>query len=117
MMVAQPRTNSGWYAGIEFSGRTRMILQRDGDALHGEIGLNPEPSPFRTRLESRKILATPPVFLGAFTGGADGLGNVLRPWVRKVLMNPTTWKNPDYPLLVNNRWGSGMEVNRRLQSG
>ena len=114
MMVEQPQTESGWYAGIEFSGRTRMTLQRNAQTLHGEIGLNPEPGPFRTRLESQETFEAPTIFLGAFTGGADGLGNVLRPWVRTVLMNPVTWKNPDFPMLVNNSWGSGMAVNEAI---
>ncbi len=114
VMVEQPRFESGWYAGIEFSGRTRITLQRDSSTVHGEIGLNPDPGPFRTRVEPGESFDTPTVFLGAFTGGADGLGNMLRPWVRKVLMNPVTWKNPDYPLLVNNSWGSGMEVDETI---
>ncbi|HZC42871.1 MAG TPA: glycoside hydrolase family 36 protein, partial [Acidobacteriaceae bacterium] len=114
MMVEQPQTRSGWYAGIEFSGRTRITLQRDGESLRGEIGLNPEPGPFRTRLGPRETFEAPTVFLGAFTGGADGLGNVLRPWVRAVLMNPDSLKNPEFPMLVNNSWGSGMAVNETI---
>jgi alpha-galactosidase len=114
MMVEQPQTESGWYAGIEFSGRIRITLQRTTDNLQGEIGLNPDPGPFRTRLEPQQSFDTPTIFLGAFTGGADGLGNVLRPWVREVLMNPRTWKNPDFPLLVNNSWGSGTAVNETI---
>ena len=110
MMVEHPQTESGWYGGIEFSGRTRMTLQRSAESLHGEIGLNPDPGPFRTRLEPQETFETPTIFLGAFTGGADGLGNVLRPWVRTVLMNPVTWRNLDFPMLVNNSWGSGMAV-------
>jgi hypothetical protein len=114
MMVMRSRVQSGWYAGIEFSGRTRMTLQRDRSTLHGGIGLNPDPGPFRTRLEPGESFETPTAFLGAFTGGIDGLGNVLRPWVRKVLANPATWKNSKYPLLTNNSWGSGMEVNEAI---
>ena len=41
---------------------------------------------------------TPTVFLGAFSGGPDGAGNQLRPWVRAVLGNPLAWKDPHYPL-------------------
>lgn len=114
MMIERPQSESGWYAGIEFSGRTRMTLQRSAERLRGEIGLNPEPAPFRTRLKPQESFDAPTIFIGAFTGGADGLGNVLRPWVREVLMSPTTWKNPDFPLLVNNSWGSGMEVNEAI---
>ena len=114
MMVEQPHTESGWYAGIEFSGRTRLTLQRNREYLSGEIGLNPDPGPFRTRLEPQETFETPTIFLGAFTDGADGLGNVLRPWVRTTLMNPVTWKNPNFPLLVNNSWGSGMDVNEAI---
>jgi alpha-galactosidase len=104
----------GWYAGIEFSGRTRIALERSGDRLKTVLGLNPEPEPFRTRVEPGSSFATPTVFLGAFAAGPDGAGNQLRPWVRAVLGNPLTWKDPRYPLTVNNSWGSGMAVDEGL---
>ncbi len=69
---------------------------------------------FRTRLQPHAIFETAPVFVGAFTGGRDGLGNVLRPWVRHVLTHAATWQIPDYPMLVNNSWGSGMAVDDPL---
>jgi hypothetical protein len=105
---------AGWYAGIEFSGRTRISLAREGGRLSTELGLNPDPGPFRTRLNAGESFETPAVFLGAFEDGPDGAGNQLRPWVREVLNNPLTWKNPQYPLLVNNSWGSGMAVDEAL---
>ena len=104
----------GWYLGIEFSGRTRITLQRSGRSLRGEAGLNPAPGPYRTRLLPHETFATPTIFLGAFTGGPDGAGNILRRWVRAVLNNPRTLRNPSYPLLVNNSWGSGMAVDESL---
>ncbi len=104
----------GWYAGIEFSGRTRITLERTGGAVKTVLGLNPEPGPFRTRLEPGGSFQTPTVFLGAFTGGPDGAGNQLRPWVREALGNPLTWKDEHYPLTVNNSWGSGMQVDEPL---
>lgn len=111
------RTNSprnGWYVGIEFSGRTKLSLARTGDSLKGTVGLNPNPSPFRTRLKPGQSFDTPTIFLGAFTGGADSAGNTLRRWVRNVLGNPLTWKNPNYPIMVNNSWGSGMQIDEAL---
>ncbi|HET6181043.1 MAG TPA: glycoside hydrolase family 36 protein [Candidatus Sulfotelmatobacter sp.] len=105
---------SGWYAGIEFSGRTRISLAREKDSLQGGAGLNPDPAPFRTRLLPGEIFETPIVFLGGFRGGPDGAGNVLRRWVRAVLGNPQTWKNPNYPLVVNNSWGGGMDINEEI---
>ena len=104
----------GWYAGIEFSGRTRIALERSGDRLKTVLGLNPDPGPFRTRIEPGGSFETPTVFLGAFAAGPDGAGNQLRPWVRAVLGNPLTWKDPHYPLTVNNSWGSGMAVDEAL---
>jgi hypothetical protein len=106
--------HEGWYVGVEFSGRVWLTLQRDADALRGVVGLNPCPGPFRTRLAAGGSFATPVIFLGASRGGADAAGNVLRPWVRQVLGNPAAWKNPNYPLLVNNSWGSGLEINEAL---
>ena len=74
----------GWYVGVEFSGRTSLTFDRAAGSLRGTVGLNPDPGPFRTLLQP-ETFETPPVFVGAFTGGRDGLGNVLRPWVRQVL--------------------------------
>jgi hypothetical protein len=113
-MVERAHSSAGWYAGVEFSGRIRMAIERGSSSLHGVVGLNPEPRSFRTRLLPMQHFETPKVFIGAFTGGADGAGNVLRPWVRRVLMNPSTWSNPSYPLVVNNSWGAGMAVNEAL---
>ncbi|MDE3187186.1 MAG: alpha-galactosidase [Acidobacteriota bacterium] len=104
----------GWYAGIEFSGRTRVSLKRNGDVLRSVLGLNPDPGPFRTRVVPGGSFESPTVFLGAFSGGPDGAGNQLRPWVRAVLGNPLTWKDPQYPYVVNNSWGSGMAVDEPL---
>jgi len=104
----------GWYAGIEFSGRTRIALARNGESLQSVLGLDPEPGPFQTRLQPGETFETPTTFLGAFRDGPDGAGNQLRPWVRAVLGNPLTWKDPQYPLTVNNSWGSGMQVDEGL---
>jgi len=108
------KAEAGWYAGIEFSGRTRITLERSGDKVKTVLGLDPEPGPFRTRLEPGGSFETPTVFLGSSSGGVDGAGNQLRPWVRMVLGNPITWKDSHYPLTVNNSWGSGMQVDEKL---
>ena len=104
---------AGWYAGIEFSGRTRLTLARSGDRLRGVAGLNPDPGPFVTPVPAGGSFVTPTVFLGACSGGSDAAGNTLRGWVRRVLLNPADRSNPHYPLLVNNSWGSGMAINAR----
>jgi hypothetical protein len=114
MIYTQAKPQSGWYGGIEFSGRTRVSLQRNGGSVKSVVGLNPEPGPFRTRLVPGGSFVTPTVFLGAFEGGPDGAANQLRPWVRAVLGNPLTWKDEHYPLVVNNSWGSGMAVDEPL---
>jgi hypothetical protein len=56
-------TQSGWYVGIEFSGRTRLTLSRAGDSLSGAAGLNPDPGSFRTRLRPGESFETPVIFL------------------------------------------------------
>ena len=105
---------SAWYVGIEFSGRTRVQLSRKNSSLSGAAGLNPNPGPFRTRLKPGSTFETPTVFLGGSRDGVDAAGNNLRRWVRQVLGNQQAWKNPNYPLLVNNSWGSGMAVDEAL---
>ena len=106
--------NSGFLAGIEFSGRTRISLHRSGNSIETVLGLNPDPSPFRTRLAPGSAFETPTVFLGIFAGGPDGAANQLHTWVRNVLGNPATWRDPQYPLTVNNSWGGGMQVNEDI---
>jgi hypothetical protein len=105
---------SGWYLGIEFSGRTAISLARTGAALRGEAGLDPLPGPYRTRLAPGATFVTPTVFIGASRDGPDAAGNVVRRWVRAVLNNPLTVADASYPLLVNNSWGSGMAVDGAL---
>jgi hypothetical protein len=106
--------HAGWFAGIEFSGRTRISLDRTNDRLTTVLGLNPQPGPFRTRLMPGEKFEAPTVFLGAFAGGPDAAANQLHTWVRTVLGNPVTWKDPNYPYTVNNSWGGGMKINEDL---
>ena len=105
---------TAWYIGIEFSGRTRLTLERTAESLKAVAGLNPEPGPFRTRLEPGESFITPMVFVGASQGGIDNATNILRRWIRNVLGNPEAWKDPTYPLLVNNSWGGGMKVTQDI---
>jgi len=115
LLVGEPAGDRrGWYVGIEFSGRTRITLQRDAASLRGEVGLDPHPGPYRTRVPPGATFETPTVFIGAFRDGPDGAGNILRRWIRAVLNNPRTLADPSYPLLVNNSWGSGMAVDEAL---
>jgi hypothetical protein len=100
----------GWYAGVEFSGRVAMSLERTGTTLQGAVGLDPEPGPFRARLAPGETFATPTVFLGASNGDLDDTGNTLRRWVREVLGDPSTRADPAYPLVTNNSWGSAMAI-------
>jgi hypothetical protein len=104
----------GWYVGVEFSGRTHITLQRAGASLRGEAGLDPSPGPYRSRVPPGGTFETPTIFIGAFRGGPDDAGNIVRRWVRAVLNNPRTLADPSYPLLVNNSWGSGMAVDEAL---
>ncbi|MEO7051255.1 MAG: alpha-galactosidase [Rhodanobacter sp.] len=111
MVRNTPQDTGGWYAGVEFSGRLAMRVQLHGDTVAGVIGLNPEPGPFRTRLQPGETFATPTVFVGASNGDPDDTGNSLRRWVRAVLNDPATLGNPDYPLVTVNSWGSAMAIN------
>jgi hypothetical protein len=115
LLVSEPNGDRrGWYVGIEFSGRTRITLERAGASLRCEAGLDPNPGPYRTRVPPGGTFETPSIFVGAFRGGPDDAGNIVRRWVRAVLNNPRTLADPSYPLLVNNSWGSGMAVDEAL---
>ena len=115
LLIDEPaEERRGWFLGIEFSGRTHITLARTGTSLRGEAGLDPSPGPYRTRVPPGGTFEAPTIFIGAFRGGPDGAGNILRRWVRAVLNNPRTLAEPSYPLLVNNSWGSGMAVDEAL---
>jgi alpha-galactosidase len=105
---------SGWYVGIEFSGRVRLTLARTSSSLRGEAGLNPNPGPFHARVNHGDTFESPKIFLGATNGGPDAAANILRRWVRTVLAKQRTWDNPHFPLTVNNSWGRGMAVNESV---
>jgi hypothetical protein len=105
---------TGWYVGIESSARTRISLARTGASLHGEAGFDAGAGPERTRVPPGGRFETPTIFLGASSGGPDDAGNALRRWERAVLANPRTLRDPTYPLMVNNSWGSGMAVDEAL---
>jgi len=112
MLVETDRgPQAGWYLGVESSARLRLTLMREGTAVSGGVSLDPEPGPAYTRVAAGDSFTTPTVFLGAFAGGSDSAGNILRRWVREVLQNPDDYQRADYPLLVNNSWGSGMAIN------
>lgn len=106
--------HEAWFAGIEFSGRTRISLERTANSVNTVLGLNPDPGPFRTRLAAGEKFETPTAFFGIFFGGPDSAANQLHAWVRAVLGNPATWNDPHYPFTVNNSWGGGMQVNEEL---
>ena len=114
MLVQRVGTDQqGWYLGVEFSGRTRLSLTREGSSLAGRSGLNSAPGDFLTRIEPGGSFTTPTVFLGAFAGGTDAAGAILRRWVARVLLNPVDQTNPTYPPLVENSWGEGMGINEQ----
>jgi Melibiase/Glycosyl hydrolase family 36 C-terminal domain len=114
MVSRDDAARSGWYVGIEFSGRVRLTLARKGGSLSGKVGLNPNPGPFRMRLGPGATFETPRIFFGASSGDPDESGNVLHRWVREVLANPAAWNDPHYPLVVNNSWGGGMAINEDI---
>jgi hypothetical protein len=62
MVERNGNQGDGWYIGIEFSGRTSLTMERGAGSLHGTVGLNPNPSPFRTRLRPGDTFEAPPVF-------------------------------------------------------
>ncbi len=114
LVMAPGNADRGWYVGIESSARTHITLSRSGASLKGEAGLDVGTDAERTRVPPGGRFATPTIFLGASEGGPDGAGNALRRWERGVLANPRTLRDPHYPLLVNNSWGSGMAVDATL---
>src|SRR5262249_51186529 len=76
---------SGWFIGIESSARIRLTPQRAKNVLRGDVGLNPNPGFYRTRLQPGQVFAVPKIFIGAFRDNPEEAGNTLRRWVRQTL--------------------------------
>jgi hypothetical protein len=93
----------GWYVGVEFSGLIRITLERNGDSLRGEAGLNPRgalPDP----LPSGGTYAAPTIFLGAFTGGPEAPAISFGAGMRRALTIARCARTV-VPLMVYNGWG------------
>ena len=109
-------TREGWYAGIEFSGRSLISQSMVGEHLRTWIGLAPDPESGndqpQTRLSPGEVHLFPPAFVGCFQGSVDDGCNRLRHWVDSELRPPAT--DSRYPLLTLNSWGSGMAIDERL---
>jgi hypothetical protein len=113
-------SHRGFYAGIEFTARTRIKVkvapaaaQPSEPTLEMALGLQDETADaFATRVNSGEGFAAPPVFIGCYAGGVDDGANRMRRWIRASVAPAA--HNEHYPLLVNNSWGSGMAVDERL---
>ena len=116
--VFDRNAKAGWYAGVEFSGRSSLELSSSGKAkVAVEIGLPAEPPgspPFRTVLQPGETYILPTVFVGCYRGSVEDGCNQLKHWVDAELRPKTA--DPNYPLLTLNSWGSGMAVDAALAS-
>ena len=118
-MAVQSRDGSGgWYVGIESSARVAIRIDEalargaDGDiGMAITLGLQPA-ADVLTRLAPGETFEAPPVFVGCYEGSVDEGCNRLRHWVSHHLRPPTD--DPRYPLLVNNSWGGGMNINEKI---
>ncbi|MDR3691849.1 MAG: alpha-galactosidase [Fimbriimonas sp.] len=107
---------SGWYAGVEFSGRVSIQLKPHGpNRVDCVMGIADEPEgakPFRTVIRPGEAYALPTVFLGTYKGTVDDGCNQMTRWVDTALRPKAI--DTRYPLLTLNSWGSGMAVDSNL---
>ena len=95
-------------------GESRNSRTRDaaGDVeFTASLGLQPV-ADVLTRLAPGETFEAPPVFVGCYEGNVDDGCNRLRHWVSRHLRPPTD--DPRYPLLVNNSWGGGMNIDEKI---
>lgn len=114
--VCDRTASTGWYAGVEFSGRVSLELKSIGrNAIAAELGLaaEPEGSPeFRTIVRPGETYRLPTVFVGCFRGNVEDGCNRMKRWIDSALRPTAT--DPRYPLLTLNSWGSDMGIDARL---
>ena len=102
----------GWYVGVESSARVRISLSNSpAGVLEVNAGPAAEPGEF-TRIAPGETVRFPRAFVGCFEGDVDDGCNRLRRWVQSNVRPPV--RDERYPLLVNNSWGSGMQVDEPL---
>ncbi len=113
--VHDAKAGRGWYMGIESSARVEMRLVREegasGAVLQVDAGQPSEKDEW-AKVAAGASWTVPTVFIGCYEGSVDDGCNRLRKWVQSHLQPKC--KDPRYPLLVNNSWGSGMGVDERL---
>lgn len=110
LSLHDPVARRGLYAGIEFSGRVGLDVatdEADRVSLGGGLLL-----PTRSRLAPGETFAAPAVFVGCYEGSVDDGSNRMRQWLREAVCPPV--RDPRYPLLTLNSWGSGMAIDAAL---
>ena len=113
LAVRDRATSTGWYAGVEFSGRVSLTVRPLGnDLFRARLGLVEEPESSTTVLAAGAIYALPTVFVGKFRGGFDDGCNEMKRWVGAHLRPATS--DPRSPLLTLNSWGEDMGINDPL---
>ena len=113
--LLEDTSGGGWYAGIEFSGRVSIDLKARGadnaTVVDVDLGLENKEDLW-SRVAPQENYQPPATFIGCFKGDMDDCGNRFRRWVGDELRPPV--HDDHYPLLVNNSWGSGMQVDQKL---
>ncbi len=104
--------NVGIYTGIESSARVSQKTETaDANTLRTVLKLDESLGEFKTTLQPGEIYKFPPIFVGCFKGDLDDCSHSMHRWLEKWVC-PSSELN--LPLLVNNSWGSGMQVDEPM---
>lgn len=109
--IVDPKTGDGWIVALAFSGNGRLDVRREGDTIRLALGIDGDAG-YRTIIEPGGRFAAPTAYLLPFRGGLDEGTHRWRRFVQTRLRPPSP--DPRYPLLVNNSWGSGLEIDEPL---
>lgn len=113
LSVHDGKEKRGVYCGVEFSGWCRMDVRRPStESITLSMGLDDRDGLAKLRIQPGESLELPTCFLGVYKGEVDDGCNRLHRWVEKHLRPPVP--GGVTPLLVNNSWGSGMDVDEEL---
>ncbi len=111
--VYSSNRESGFYAGVEFSGRVSLQVRRlDTDLYDATLGIADEDagSPeFQSVVRSGERYELPTVFVGCFHGDLDDGCNQMTRWVGRDLRPQNNDRR--FPLLNFDSWGSNMGIN------
>jgi len=105
-------TRKGFVVGVQSSARVELGFEAQNQSLSVTLGIDATGGELRLRVPAGKTIELPPVFVLGFEGGPDEAAHATHAYVRERIAPKATGSR--FPPLINNSWGSQMDVSEAL---